>query len=137
MNAHIVYINGVELVYHEFKELLLELALRLKDQIDSAPGKLRSLIKKFLDEHFLRRLSPYIKFNEEKLIAEPVQQINSAARKWPTSEKDEAISKVLEEKKKKEAEEERLRQEELQRQAELAAQATPDQVDEASKNNED
>ena len=113
MNAHIVYINGVELVYHEFKELLLELALRLKDQIDSAPGKLRSLIKKFLDDHLLRRLCPYIKFNEEKLIAEPVQQTNSAARTWPTSEKDDAIQKVLEEKKKKEAEEERLRQEEL------------------------
>lgn len=63
LNAHLIHIKGCELVFHEFKELLLELALRLKDQIDSAPGKLRSLIKKFLDEHFLRRLNPYIKFN--------------------------------------------------------------------------
>jgi len=31
LSEHLVYINGVELVYFEFKELLLELALRLKD----------------------------------------------------------------------------------------------------------
>ena len=50
----------------EFKELLLELAIRLKDSIDSAPGKLRSLMKKFLDDCLLKRLTPYIKFNLDK-----------------------------------------------------------------------
>ena len=57
-----VDINGVEMVYFEFKEILVELALRLKDRVDSAPGKLRSLIKKFLEEIFLKRLLPFIKF---------------------------------------------------------------------------
>ena len=61
-----MYIKGIELVYFEFKELLLELALRLKDHVDSAPGKLRSLVKKFLEDLFLRRLSPYIRFNLAK-----------------------------------------------------------------------
>jgi hypothetical protein len=70
LSEHLVYIKGVEIVYFEFKELLLELALRLKDQIDSAPGKLRSLIKKFLDDHLLKRLGPYIKFNMNKEGAE-------------------------------------------------------------------
>lgn len=66
LNEHLVYIKGVEIVYFEFKELLLELAIRLKDQIDSCPGKLRSLIKKFLDDCLLKRLGPYIKFNLDK-----------------------------------------------------------------------
>ena len=66
MNDHLVFIKGVEIVYFEFKELLLELAIRLKDSIDSAPGKLRSLMKKFLDDCLLKRLTPYIKFNLDK-----------------------------------------------------------------------
>ena len=63
LSEHLVYIKGIELVYFEFKELLLELALRMKDHIDTNPGKLRALVKKFLDDLFLRRLSPYIRFN--------------------------------------------------------------------------
>ena len=31
INEHLVFIQGVEIVYSEFKELLLELAMRLKD----------------------------------------------------------------------------------------------------------
>lgn len=61
---HLIYVKGVELVMYEFREVLLELALRLKDYVDSAPGKLRSLVKKFLDELFLKRLIPYIKHNQ-------------------------------------------------------------------------
>jgi hypothetical protein len=65
----LVYIKGVELVYFEFKEILLEMAMRLKDNVDSAPGKLRSLVKKFLDDHFLKRLLPFIKFNKAQTQA--------------------------------------------------------------------
>ena len=64
LSEHLVYIKGVEIVYFEFKEILLELAMMLKDHVDAAPGKLKSLAKKFLDEMFLKRLTPYIKFNK-------------------------------------------------------------------------
>jgi len=45
INEHLIFINGVEIIYYEFKEVLMELAIRFKDQVDSAPGKLKSLIK--------------------------------------------------------------------------------------------
>ena len=48
VNEHLIYINGVEIVFSEFKELLLELAIRLKDKVEHENGKLRSLMKKFL-----------------------------------------------------------------------------------------
>jgi len=90
LSAHLLYIKGVELVYHEFKELLFELALRLKDHIDAAPGKLRSLVKKFLDDMFLKRLKPLVKFDLSKK-----QTTGGAAalatRSWPASSKDQAI----------------------------------------------
>lgn len=103
----------------------MELALRLKDQIDSAPGKLRSLIKKFLDDLLLKRLGPYIKFNMQKQAAGSGKQAqtSSAARSWPESAKDKAIREVMEERRKQEAEEQRLKEEESQKQAELTAQA--------------
>lgn len=91
LSEHLVYIKGVELVYFEFKELLLELALRLKDHVDSAPGKLRSLIKKFLDELFLKRLNPFIKFNIAKRATAAVaagSSTSAASRSWPESAKD-------------------------------------------------
>jgi hypothetical protein len=43
ISEHLVYIKGVELVYFEFKEILLELAMRLKESINADPGKLKSL----------------------------------------------------------------------------------------------
>ena len=66
LSEHLVYIKGVELVFHEFKELLLEIAMRLKDQLEVPVSKPRSLVKKFLDDMFLKRLIPYIKFNMTK-----------------------------------------------------------------------
>lgn len=66
LSEHLLYIKGVEIVYCEFKELILELAMRLKEHVESTPGKLRSLLKKFLDELFLKRLNPYIRFTETK-----------------------------------------------------------------------
>ena len=106
LSEHLVYVKGVELVYFEFKELLLELALRLKDHVDSAPGKLRSLIKKFLDELFLKRLNPFIRFSAAKKAAGTGAAASStASRSWPDSAKDEAIRVIMEEKRKQEAEE--------------------------------
>lgn len=127
LSEHLVYIKGVELVYFEFKELLLELALRLKDHVDSAPGKLRSLIKKFLDELFLKRLNPFIKFNvAKKATANAGSSTSAASRAWPESAKDQAIKVIMEEKRKQEAEEQRLQEEERQKQAEVEAEALAD-----------
>jgi hypothetical protein len=99
----LVYIKGVELVYFEFKEILLELAMRLKEYINADAGKLRSLAKKFLDDHFLKRLTPYIKFNQVQTQA-TVSVSSIAKRSWPTSEKDTAIKAVMDERAKHEVE---------------------------------
>merc|ERR1711974_53906 len=80
INEHMVFITGIEVTYQEFKEILLELALKLQDQIDSQPGKLKSLMKKFLDDYFLKRLRPYIKFTTSKT---PVVAEEKPVRKWP------------------------------------------------------
>jgi hypothetical protein len=98
------------LVYFEFKELLLELALRLKTHVEAAPGKLKSLLKKFLDDLFLKRLKPYIKFSLTQANGGSSKGNAGAAaqRAWPESAKDQTIKVILAEKKKKEAEAHRL-----------------------------
>ena len=68
--------------------------MRLKDHVESAPGKLKSLLKKFLDELLLKRLNPYIKFTTDK--EKEAQPNSSAARSWPESEKDQAIKVIME-----------------------------------------
>lgn len=78
--------------------------MRLKDHVDAAPGKLKSLVKKFLDDLFLKRLTPYIKFNKVQTQAAS-QTATFAKRSWPQSEKDAAIKAVMEERAAKEAEE--------------------------------
>ena len=124
LSAHLLYIKGVELVYHEFKELLLELALRLKDKVDAAPGKLRSLVKKFLDELFLKRLRPLIKFDMGHKVSGGSNGAPSlGTRSWPESQKDQTIKEIMEIRRKQEEEEQKKRDEEAQRQAELEAQA--------------
>jgi hypothetical protein len=84
VNQHLAFIQGVEIVYHEFKEIILELSLRLKDKIDAEPGKFRKLVKKFLDELFLKRLLPFIKINLAKK-ANASADVPKAERKWPES----------------------------------------------------
>ena len=110
LSEHLVYIKGVEIVYFEFKEILLELAMKMKDQVDAAPGKLKSLVKKFLDEMFLKRLTPYIKFNKAQTDTSSAAA-TIAKRSWPQSEKDAAIKAVMDERKKKQEEEERVKAE--------------------------
>lgn len=123
LSAHLLYIKGVELVYHEFKELLLELALRLKDKVDAAPGKLRSLVKKFLDELFLKRLRPLIKFDMGHKVSGSNGAPSLGTRSWPESQKDQTIKEIMEVRRKEEEEEKKKRDEEAARQAELDAQA--------------
>lgn len=91
-----IYINGIELVPFEFKELLLNLAMRLQDLVDAEAGKLKSLIRKFMSTLFLRRLSPYIRFNLESQSQKVEVQL--PVRSWPQSKKDEDIKVIMIEK---------------------------------------
>lgn len=129
LSEHLVYIKGVELVYYEFKELLLEIAMRLKEMLDVPAAKPRSLVKKFFDDLFLKRLNPYIKFNLSKTAEKPPVVV-ATTRAWPESAKDQAIKEILEEKRKKDAEEARLKAEEDARLAELEAQAQAEAAEE-------
>jgi hypothetical protein len=76
--------------------------MRLQDQIDSQQGKLKNLVKKFLDDYFLKRLKPFIKFNTSKT---PAQIEEKPVRKWPSSQKDETIKTIMAEVDRKRVEE--------------------------------
>ena len=121
VNSHLIYINGVELVFWEFKELLLDLAIMLKDKITHNEGKLKSLVRRFLEDHFLKRLQPFIKVSLSK--TSEFSDASAPSRKWPVSNKDKVIQAVLEERAAKAAEELRLKQEEEARQAALEEEA--------------
>lgn len=53
---HLIFIKGVEVVFFEFKEILLALASHLREQVDPKTGKLRVVLTKFIEEWLLRRL---------------------------------------------------------------------------------
>ena len=115
VSEHLVFIKGVELVFFEFKEVVLELALRMKEFVDaSAVSKLKSLVKRFLQDIFLKRLIPYIKFSQENRLQQSLQQDENSnqARTWPESDKDKVIKEAKEKRRQEEAERERLRLEE-------------------------
>ena len=50
-------------MYFEFKELLLELAMKLREHIDNTTGKSRVVLTKFIEDLILKKLTPYLKFN--------------------------------------------------------------------------
>jgi hypothetical protein len=58
-----VFIRGVEVVFFEFKEILLDLSKILKEIIDPKTGKSRVVLEKFIQDFILKKLNPYIKFN--------------------------------------------------------------------------
>ena len=93
--------------------------MRLKDQLEVPASKPRSLVKKFLDDMFLKRLNPYIKFNLSKNEDKKDAKAAATTRAWPESAKDQAIKVMMEEKRRKEEEEQRLKAEEEAKQAEL------------------
>lgn len=115
------------MVYHEFKELLLELAIRLKDQIDSEPGKLKSLLKKFMATLFMRRLGPFIKFSKTNQLKEV--HANLPTHKWPESQKDKDIKVILVEKAKRQEEQKKIQMEEAAMKAELEAQEEKERLE--------
>lgn len=101
--------RGVEIVFFEFKEILLDLALKLREFIDPKTGKIKVVLTKFIEDIILKNLNPYIKFN-----IQPGKGGSGAVRVWPESLKDKEIKVKLEEKRRKE-EEERRKLEEKQR----------------------
>ncbi len=62
MSEHVIYLNGSEIVFYEFKEILFELARKLKDKIDPKTGKLSVFLKNFVEDWLLRRLISFVKF---------------------------------------------------------------------------
>lgn len=74
-------IKGAEIVYFEFKEILFDMARKLKDKIDPKTGKMTVVLKKFIEDWLLRRLTSFVKFN---IPAAPVRG-KEASRSWPES----------------------------------------------------
>ena len=86
ISEHIIFMKGVEVVFFEFKEIILSLASKLRQQVDPTTGKLRVVLTKFIEEWLLRRLSSFVKF------AIPTKKSTAdAARKWPESTTDAEI----------------------------------------------
>lgn len=110
ISEHLILIKGVELVYFEFKEIILALANKLRQQVDPTTGKLRVILTKFIEEWLLRRLQSFVKF------AIPTRKAQTdGSRQWPESVTDAAIRAGR-------AEVERVQQVERQKQAEREQQ---------------
>ena len=94
-----VSLRGVELIYFEFRELLVDLAANKvpRDQVDpKRTGKVKVFLTKFLDELLLKRLGAFIRHaGNQGSSKAPVT--TAAARKWPESEKDRLIRVKVEE----------------------------------------
>lgn len=105
---HIILIKGAEIVFFEFREILFNMAKKLKDLVEPKTGKMTVVLKKFIEEWLLRRLTSFVKF---QIPAHPIRG-KEASRTWPESEKDRQIQEKL----KQQAEEaEQKRLEELER----------------------
>jgi hypothetical protein len=82
-----MFIKGAEIVYFEFKEILFDMARKLKDKIEPKTGKMTVVLKKFIEEWLLRRLTSFVKF---KILPVPARG-KEASRVWPESQKDIVI----------------------------------------------
>ena len=102
ISKHLIYIKGVELVFFEFKEIILALAVKLREQIDPKTGKLKVVLTKFIEDWLLRRLNSFVKFNIPTVKAKA-----DAARQWPESQKDLEIKALTMDKVKGEEDEKR------------------------------
>ena len=106
VSQHLVFVRGVEIVFFEFKELILDIAMKLREIVDPKTGKSRVVLTKFIEDFILKKLNPYIKFN-----IQPGKGGSGAVRVWPESQKDKEIKIKMEEKKKKAEEERKIQQE--------------------------
>merc|ERR1712226_1207498 len=44
ISKHLIYIKGCEIVFFEFKEIILSLAVKLREQVDNKTGKLKVVL---------------------------------------------------------------------------------------------
>lgn len=86
ISEHLIFMKGVEIVFFEFKEIILALATRLREEIDPKTGKMRLVLTKFIEEWLLRRLQSFVKFQIPTRKAK-----NEVARTWPESTTDAEI----------------------------------------------
>lgn len=56
ISEYMINLKGAEIVFFEFKEILLELTIRLRDAVDPKTGKIRVILTKFFDDWLLKRL---------------------------------------------------------------------------------
>ena len=84
---HTLFIKGSEVMFFEFKEILFDVARKLKDQVEPKTGKMTVVLQKFIEEWLLRRLLAFVKF---EIPPVPVRG-KEASRTWPESDKDVAI----------------------------------------------
>jgi hypothetical protein len=87
ISQHLMFVKGAEIIFQEFKEIIFELALRLKERIDPKTGKFLLVLKKFVEDWLLRRLNAFVKFN----LPAVAPAGKEATRAWPESEKDALI----------------------------------------------
>jgi hypothetical protein len=84
---HVLMIKGSEIIFFEFKEILYDLAKRLKDKIEPKTGKMTVVLEKLIEDWLLRRLLAFVKF---EIPAMPARG-KEAARSWPESDKEVTI----------------------------------------------
>lgn len=117
-NRYYMHIKGSELIMHEFKEILLEISNLLKSKVEDGAGakpKVRSVLKKFIEDTLIRRWSAFkaVDAGREKLKA------TTQKRKWPDSHKDRLIGERREAERVRQEEERKRREEEARQQLEL------------------
>ena len=100
--------RGVEVVYFEFKEALVDLALhKLRNILDpKGTAKTKGLVARFLEDHLLKRIGALIRHTKSKNEQSSISMIARVpSRVWPESEKDRVIREKMEERRKQEEEE--------------------------------
>ena len=56
ISQHLIFIKGLEVVFFEFKEIILALAVKLRESVDPKTGKLKVVLTKFIEDWLLKRL---------------------------------------------------------------------------------
>lgn len=63
ISEHLINVRGVEIIYFEFKEIILETTQMIREHVDPKTGKIKVLVTKFIEDVLLKRMGPYIKFD--------------------------------------------------------------------------
>lgn len=85
--THLMFIKGAEVIFQEYREIIVELASRLRERVDPSTGKVMVVLRKFVEEWMLRRLNSFVRFQ----IPAVTPAGREAARTWPESDKDRQV----------------------------------------------